>query len=62
MKEDHRDIATLIREHRPGFALEQRFYVDAEVYELELRRVIDRNWIVVGHQSELSAAGSYNFV
>jgi len=62
MKEDHRDIATLIREHRPGFALEQRFYVDAEVYELELRRVIDRNWIVVGHQSELSAAGDFKVI
>ena len=53
------DIASLIREHTPGFALAQRFYTDPAVYELELERVIARNWVVAGHQSELPDAGDF---
>ena len=59
MTQQTHDISTLIREQTPGHALAQRFYTDPAIYELELDRVIARNWIVAGHQSELPEAGDF---
>ena len=46
-------------DQRPGYSLEQRFYTDPDVYELELERIIYRNWILAGHVSELPQPGDY---
>ncbi len=59
MQSDRRTIAELIADHRPGFSLEQRFYTDPDIYELELERIIYRNWILAGHVSELSRPGDF---
>ena len=52
-------VAALIAEHRPGHALDQRFYVDPDIYEFELERIVYRNWILAGHQSELPVPGDF---
>ena len=52
-------INELIAEHKPGYSLDQRFYTDPDVYELEIERVINRNWILAGHQSELPGPGDF---
>ncbi|NNC78044.1 MAG: aromatic ring-hydroxylating dioxygenase subunit alpha, partial [Woeseiaceae bacterium] len=44
---------------KPGHALDQRFYVDEEIYALELERIVYRNWIVAGHQSQFAKPGDY---
>ena len=59
MAKDGRSLAELISERQPGRALEQRFYTDAAIYELELERVVYRNWIVAGHASELPEPGDF---
>lgn len=59
MRNDDRIIAELIAEQKPGYALDQRFYTDPDVYALEMERVIGRNWILAGHQSELPEAGDF---
>ena len=59
MHDDSRSIAELIRDQRPGYSLDQRFYTDPDVYELELERIIYRNWIMAGHVSELPAPGDF---
>ena len=56
---DLRSLDELIRNHRPGYSLDQPFYTDPAVYELELERIIYRNWILAGHVSELSRAGDF---
>ena len=53
------DVQKLIAAHRPGYSLDQRFYTDSGIYELELERVIYRNWIIAGHQSELPNSGDF---
>ena len=55
-------IDKLIRSQRPGFSLAQPFYTDPAVYELELDRIVYRNWILAGHVSELPAPGDFKVV
>ncbi|NIV16843.1 MAG: Rieske 2Fe-2S domain-containing protein [Woeseiaceae bacterium] len=62
MREDRRTIAELIAEQRPGFALERRFYTDPDIYALELERIIGRNWILAGHQSQFPESGDFKVV
>ena len=59
---DSRTIDELIADYRPGFSLEQRFYTDPEIYDLELERVICRNWVLGGHVSELPDAGDFKVI
>ena len=56
---DTRTVEELIASQKPGYSLEQRFYTDEDVYELEIERVINRNWILAGHVSELAKPGDF---
>ncbi len=62
MQKDSRSVVELIAEQRPGHALDQRFYTDPSIYELELARVVERNWIIAGHVSELPEPGDFKVV
>ena len=55
-------MSRLLDEYRPGYSLPQGFYTDPSVYELELERVVYRNWILAGHVSELPAPGDFKVV
>jgi phenylpropionate dioxygenase-like ring-hydroxylating dioxygenase large terminal subunit len=55
----HTSIDELIAAHKPGYSLDQRFYVDPDIFELELERIVNRNWILAGHQSQLPNAGDF---
>jgi len=59
MRDQEFSIDELIASQKPGFSLGQRFYTDPLVYELEKERVIARNWIMAGHQSELPEPGDF---
>ena len=59
MHKDTRTIEELIADQKPGYALDQRFYTDPAIYDLEIDRVVTRHWIVAGHQSELPESGDF---
>jgi len=52
-------IDELIASQEPGYALAQRFYTDPAIYDLEVERIVSRNWILAGHQSELQKSGDF---
>lgn len=52
-------IAALACDHRPGFSLEQAFYTDPAIFKAELEFVWARQWIFVGHSSQIPQAGDY---
>ena len=54
-----KSISELIADYKPGWSLDQRFYTDPEVYRLELDRIITRNWILAGHQSQWTRPGDF---
>lgn len=56
---DTRTIPELIADQKQGYALDQRFYTDPEVYELEIEKIVCRNWILAGHESELPNPGDF---
>lgn len=59
LKADKRSIAELIADQKPGYSLDQRFYSDPDIYELEIERIINRNWILAGHISQLPEPGDF---
>ena len=56
---DSPSTAELIDSQEPGRALAQRFYTDPTIYALELERIITRNWILAGHESQLPKPGDF---
>jgi phenylpropionate dioxygenase-like ring-hydroxylating dioxygenase large terminal subunit len=59
MKTDERSIAELIASQQPGHSLDQRFYTDPNVYDLEVEKIINRYWILAGHTSQLKEPGDF---
>lgn len=53
------NIADLVAGHKPGWALDQRFYTDPDIYQLELDRIVLCNWIMAGHASQIPESGDY---
>ena len=43
----------------PGLSLEQDFYCDTQIFELELTGVLARLWMMVGHVSGIPEPGQY---
>ena len=56
---DSQSTAELIDSQVSGRALAQRFYTDPDIYALELERIITRNWILAGHESQLPEPGDF---
>ncbi|MCP4327445.1 MAG: aromatic ring-hydroxylating dioxygenase subunit alpha [Alphaproteobacteria bacterium] len=56
---DPQAIQSHIAKHKLGYALERPFYTSRAIYERDLERVWDRNWIWVGHFSQIPESGDY---
>ncbi len=52
-------LQQLIREHRRGGSLAQLFYLDRELFELEVERFLGAHWILAGHVGEIPEHGDY---
>ncbi|HEX2523009.1 MAG TPA: aromatic ring-hydroxylating dioxygenase subunit alpha, partial [Terriglobia bacterium] len=53
------DIQQLIDRHRPGWTLEQRFFIDSAVFELEMQKIFMHHWLFAGHVSQIPCRGDY---
>jgi len=56
---NHQDILKLIEGRRPGYSLDQAFYRDPDIYQLDLDEIFLKNWLYAGHVSEIPNAGDY---
>ncbi len=56
---DPSEIQQLIAEQKSGWSLNQRFYTDPAVYQLELERILFSNWFVAGHLSQVPNEGDF---
>lgn len=53
------EMLRLLKSRRPGFSLEQPFYVDPDFYRLDLELVWYRDWLFVGHDCEVAKPGAF---
>jgi Rieske 2Fe-2S family protein len=60
--QDKRTIRELIACQRPGWSLQQRFYSDPEIYQLEVDHIVMENWILAGHVSEVANPGDFKVI
>ncbi len=49
----------LIEKHRPGWTLDQAFYTDPEIFELDMKNVFGKYWLYAGHVSQIPNPGDY---
>src|SRR5258706_1581622 len=49
------ELAALVQPDR----VHRSVYADAEIFELEMDRIFGRAWLVLGHESQITAAGDY---
>ena len=53
------DLQDLLASHTPGHALPRAFYTSAAVFDRDIAQVWNRNWIWVGHESQIPEPGDY---
>ncbi len=52
-------VSNLIDSRRPGWSLEQPFYIDPTVFQLDLERVFRTGWLFAGHACQIKKPGEY---
>ncbi len=59
MSDADKRLKMLAARRRPGWSLEQEFYVDADVFALDLHRIYGRHWLLAGSVSRIPAPGDW---
>ena len=52
-------LASLMDNHKEGYSLQQPFYLDPDIFEADLKKVISPLWHLVDHQSRIPNPGDY---
>ena len=52
-------LEKLLDQHKPGWGLEQPFYTDAQIFDLEWEHVWKKFWLFAGTTSEIPKPGDY---
>jgi len=53
------DFNALVKNHRPGRALERNFYTDPAIFERDMEHMLLRHWFCAGHLSSIPHPGDY---
>src|SRR5688500_11358578 len=53
------DISYLLRQHTPGTSLEQPFYTDAAIFDLEWERIFSKYWLFAGTVADIPKPGDF---
>lgn len=56
---DTQATLALIDNHRENWSLQQPFYLDQDIFEMERQLWFPRQWVIVGHISEVPELGRY---
>lgn len=52
-------IQDLVQRQQPGCSLEQRFYQDENIFQREMKTVVNQEWLLVDHTSRIPNRGDY---
>ena len=59
MKQDYTQLIELISNQKENFPLDQQFYTDSSIYDIDLETFFYNQWIFVGHESQIKNTGDY---
>tara|TARA_B100001079_G_C16389293_1_gene506015 strand:- start:339 stop:1580 length:1242 start_codon:yes stop_codon:yes gene_type:complete len=59
MKQDYTQLIKLISNQKENFPLDQQFYTDPSIYNIDLETFFYNQWIFVGHESQVKNTGDY---
>ena len=59
MKQDYTQLIKLISNQKENFPLDQQFYTDPSIYDIDLETFFYDQWIFVGHESQIKNTGDY---
>jgi Rieske 2Fe-2S family protein len=48
-----------LRNRKPGYSLDQPFYIDADYFQQDLEQIWYKDWLFIGHDCEVPEAGNY---
>ncbi len=51
------ELVSLLEAQRPGYCLDQAFYTDDTIFDLDMRDVISKQWLFVEHEERLPDPG-----
>ena len=52
-------LVDLIKKQKDNFPLDQSFYIDKDIYDIDLKNIFFNQWIFVGHESRIPKKGDY---
>ena len=52
-------LKELVELQRPGYTLDQQFYTDPDIFEIDLNTFFLNHWIFIGHISRIPNIGDY---
>ena len=59
MEQDYTQLIELISNQKENFPLDQQFYTDPSIYDIDLETFFYNQWIFVGHESQIKNTGDY---
>ncbi len=55
----HEEILQLVERHKYGYSMDQAFYQEPDIYQIEIDDIYLKTWLYVGHVSEIPDGGDY---
>ncbi len=52
-------VAESLNSYHSGMSLEQAWYCDERVFEIERKRILDNQWYLTGHAAKIPNHGDY---
>ncbi len=56
---DNQDIKSLIKNQKSNHSLDREFYVDDDIFQLDIKNIFFKQWVFVGHVSRIPNYGDY---
>lgn len=53
------EMLSRLRTRKPGYSLDQPFYIDPAFHQLDLEHIWYKDWLFIGHDCEIPNAGNY---
>ena len=53
------DLKKLIGKQKPNYPLDQEFYVNDHIFDLDIKNIFSKQWVFVGHISRIPNHGDY---